>query len=81
MCVDFRNLNKACPKDAYPIPRIIQPVDSTSEHEMLNFMDAYSSYKNIKMNPFDEVHIVFDVYNNILCYKVMSFKLVNIGVG
>ena len=41
MCVDFTNLNKACPKDSYPLPRIDQLVDSTVGHQLLSFMDAF----------------------------------------
>ena len=44
MCVDFTNLNKACPKDSYPLPRIDQLVDLTAGHQLLSFMDAFSSY-------------------------------------
>ena len=43
-CIDFTNLNKACPKDSYPLPRINQQVDETAGHELLSFMDAYSEY-------------------------------------
>ncbi|GMH31593.1 hypothetical protein Nepgr_033437 [Nepenthes gracilis] len=49
MCVDFTDLNKACPKDSFPLPRIDQLVDSTSSHELLSFMDAYSGYNQIRM--------------------------------
>ena len=44
MCVDFTDLNKACPKDNYPLPRIDQLVDSTASHKLLSFMDAFSGY-------------------------------------
>ena len=44
MCVDFTNLNRACPKDSYPLPRIDTLVDSTARHELLSFMDAFSGY-------------------------------------
>ena len=44
MCVDFTDLNKACPKDSYPLPRIDQLVDSTVGHQLLSFMDAFSGY-------------------------------------
>jgi hypothetical protein len=44
MCVDFTDLNKACPKDNYPLPRIDQLVDSTAGHKLLSFMDAFSGY-------------------------------------
>ena len=44
MCVDFMDLNKACPKDSFPLPRIDQLVDSTARHKLLTFMDAFSRY-------------------------------------
>ena len=44
MCVDFTDLNKAFPKDSYPLPRIDQLVDSTAGHKLLSFMDAFSGY-------------------------------------
>ena len=44
ICVDFTDLNKACPKDSYPLPRIDQLVDSTAGHRLLSFMDAFSRY-------------------------------------
>ncbi|XP_073271572.1 uncharacterized protein [Primulina huaijiensis] len=47
MCVDFRDLNKACPKDSDPLPRIEQLVDSTSRCELLSFLDAYQGYHQI----------------------------------
>ena len=50
MCVDFTDLNKACPKDSYPLPWIDTLVDSTARHELLSFMDAFSGYNQIKMN-------------------------------
>lgn len=50
MCVDFTDLNKACPKDCYPLPRIDQRVDSTSGHAMLSFMDAFSGYHQISLH-------------------------------
>ncbi|KAL5542329.1 hypothetical protein UlMin_010039 [Ulmus minor] len=42
VCVDFTDLNRACPKDSFPLPRIDQLVDATAGHELLSFMDAYS---------------------------------------
>lgn len=41
MCVDFTNLNKVCPKDSFPLPRIDVLIDSTSGHALLSFMDAF----------------------------------------
>ena len=44
MCVDYTNLNKACPKNPFPLPRIDQVVDQTAGSESLCFLDAYSGY-------------------------------------
>lgn len=41
MCIDFRDLNKACPKDAYPLPRIDKLVDAIERYEFIRFMDIY----------------------------------------
>lgn len=49
MCVDFTDLNQACPKDNFPLPKIDQLVDSTAEHKLLTFMDALSGYNQIQM--------------------------------
>ena len=49
MCVDFTDLNKAYPKDSFPLPRIDQLVDSTAGHKLLTFMDTFSGYNQIKM--------------------------------
>ena len=48
--MDFTDLNKACPKDNYPLPRIDQLVDSTASHRLLSFMDAFSGYNQIRMD-------------------------------
>ncbi|XP_024028425.1 uncharacterized protein LOC112093706 [Morus notabilis] len=58
-CVDFSDLNKACPKDGFPLPRIDQMVDATAGHEMLSLMDAYSGYNQIPMHLTDEEHTSF----------------------
>ena len=49
VCVDYTNLNDACTKDSFPLPRIDQIVDATSGHEMLSFLDAFSGYHQIPM--------------------------------
>jgi hypothetical protein len=53
MCVDFTDLNKACPKDSFPLPRIDLLVDLTSGHELLSFMDTFSGYNQIYMDEVD----------------------------
>ena len=79
MCVDYTDLNKACPKDCFPLPRIDQLVDSTSGHVILSFMDAFSGYNQIRMDPKDEVHTSFVTYFGTYCYKMMPFGLKNAG--
>ena len=49
MCVDFTNLNKTCPQDPFPLPRIDQIINSTAECDLLCFLDAFSGYHQIKM--------------------------------
>lgn len=79
MCVDFWDLDKVCPKDSYPLQWIDQLVNATIGHKMLSFMDAYSGYNQIWMHPEDEAYTTFYVDDDILCYKVMSFILINAG--
>ncbi|XP_060965610.1 uncharacterized protein LOC133034526 [Cannabis sativa] len=54
VCIDFTDLNKAYPKDCFPLPRIDQMVDATSGFKLLSFMDAYSEYNQIKMHIVDK---------------------------
>lgn len=49
MCIDFRNLNKASPKDDFPLPHIDILVDNTAGHSLLSFMDGFSGYNQIKI--------------------------------
>ncbi|KAK0603302.1 hypothetical protein LWI29_003521 [Acer saccharum] len=79
MCVDFTDLNKACPKDSFPLPRIDQLVDATAGHETLSFMDAYSGYNQIKMHKPDEEKTAFTTDQRLYCYTVMPFGLKNAG--
>ena len=79
MCVDFTDLNRACPKDNYPLPRIDTLVDSTARHELLSFMDAFLGYNQIKMKEEDQEKTSFLTSQGLLCYKVMPFGLKNAG--
>ena len=80
MCVDFMDLNRACPKDSYPLPRIDTLVDSTTRHGLLSFMDVFSSYNHIKMNKEDQERTSFVTSQGLFCYKMMPFGLINAGV-
>ena len=77
--IDFTNLNKACPKDAYPLPSNKNMIDKASDVKLLNFMDRYSGYNQIKMHPMDEEKRAFITENATYCYKVMLFSLKNAG--
>ena len=77
MCVDFTDLNKACPKDSYPFPQIDTLVDSTAKHQLLSFMDAFSCYNQIKMDESDQEKTSFVTSQGLFCYKVMPFRLKN----
>jgi len=79
MCVDFTDLNKACPKDSFPLPRIDLSVDSTFEHELLSFMDAFSRYNQIYMEEADQEKTAFITDRGLYCYKMMPFDLKNAG--
>ena len=79
MCIDFTNLNRACPKDSYPLPRIDTMVDSTARHELLSFMDAFSGYNQIRMKEEDQEKTSFITNQGLFCYKVMPFRLKNAG--
>ncbi|CAL8175084.1 unnamed protein product [Prunus armeniaca] len=79
MCQDYTDLNKACPKDSFQLPRIDQLVDATAGHELLSFMDAYSGYNQIFMNPADSEHTTLITDRGLYCYNVMSFGLKNAG--
>ena len=79
MCVNFTDLNKACPKDSNPLPRIDQLMDSTASHKLLSFMDAFSRYNQIRMDEADQEKTSFVTSQGLFCYKVMSFGLKNAG--
>ena len=76
-CVDFTDLNKACPKDSYPLPCINQLVNSIVSHQLLSFMDFFSSYNQIKMDEADQEKTSFITSQGLFCYKVMPFGLKN----
>jgi hypothetical protein len=73
MCVDFTDLNKACPEDNYPLLRIDLLMDSTSGHKLLSFIDAFSSYNQISMHESNQEKTAFMTDKDLYCYKVMPF--------
>ena len=79
MCVDFTDLNNACPKDSYPLPNIDALVDSASGCRLLSFLDAFSGYNQIMMHPKNECKTAFMTDLSCYCYKDMPFGLKNAG--
>ena len=80
MCIDFMDLNRACPKDSYPLPQVDVLVDSIAHHQLLSFMDAFSGYNQIRMDEADQEKTSFVTSQGLFCYKVMPFGLKNAGV-
>ena len=79
ICVDFTDLNKVFPNDSFPLLRIDQLVDSTAEHKLLMFMDAFLGYNQIKIAEEDQEKTTFIISQGLYCYKVMPFGLKNAG--
>ncbi|XP_058185921.1 uncharacterized protein LOC131303147 [Rhododendron vialii] len=79
VCVDYTNLNDACPMDRFPLPRIEQMVDAMAGCERLSFMDAYWGYHQIALDPKDQEKTAFISPQRTYCYKVVPFGLKNAG--
>ena len=75
--MDYTNLNEACPKESFSLPRIDQIVDASSGHGMLSFLDAFSGYHQIPMYPPDAEKTTFITPRGLFCYNVMPFGLKN----
>ena len=79
LCIDFTDINRACQKDSFPLPRIDLIVEATAGHELLSFMDAFSGYNHISMDPNDQENTSFVTEQGTYCYQVMPFGLKNAG--
>lgn len=79
MCFNYTGLNKACPKDHFPLHRIDQVVDSTIRCELLSFLDAYSSYQQIAIKERDQHVTSFITPFGLFYYITMPFSLKNVG--
>ena len=79
VCVDFTDLNKACPKDPFPLPRIDQLVDATVGHPRMSFLDAFQVYHQIPLALDDQEKTSFVTPVENYHYKVMPFSLKNAG--
>jgi len=79
-CIDFRNLNKVCPKDELPLPNMDLLIDSVAGSDMFSFMDGFSEYNQIRMAPRDAEKTTFRTPMGNFYYTVMPFGLKNAGV-
>ncbi|XP_019160670.1 PREDICTED: uncharacterized protein LOC109157216 [Ipomoea nil] len=79
MCVDYTDLNKACPVDPFPLPNIDQLVDETAGCALMSFLDAFRGYHQIFMEEADEEKTAFTTPEGVYCYKAMAFGLKNSG--
>ena len=77
VCVNYMDLNEACPKDSFPLPRIDQIVDALAEHRILSFLDTFPGYHQIPMHLPDVEKTVFITSRGLYCYNVMPFGLKN----
>ena len=79
LCIDFTDINRACPNDSFPLPRIDLIVDATADHELVNFRDTFSGYNQISMDLRDQEKTSFVTGQGTYCYRVMAFGLKNAG--
>uniref|UniRef100_A0A2N9H3P8 Uncharacterized protein n=1 Tax=Fagus sylvatica TaxID=28930 RepID=A0A2N9H3P8_FAGSY len=79
MCVDYRDLNRASPKDNFPLPHIDTLVDNTATNVVFSFMDGFSGYNQIKMAEEDKSKTAFITHWGTFVYDVMPFGLKNAG--
>ena len=79
MCMDFTDLNKACPKDSYLLPQIDILGDSTTRHQLLSFMNAFSGCNQIKLDEASQEKTSFVTSQGLFYYKVLPFGLKDVG--
>ena len=79
MCTDFTNLNKACPKDWYPLPCLNRLVDGSVGYQIFDFLDAFRGYHQVMMSEEDQAKTTFITEYGLYCWKVMPFGLKNAG--
>jgi hypothetical protein len=79
MCIDFTSLNKACPKDNFPLPRIDKIVDSAARCEVMSLLDCFSGYHQIYMKEEDKASTSFITPFGTYCFIRMPEGLKNVG--
>ena len=79
VCIDYRDVNQAYPKDNYPTPFINQIIDECAEWEIFSFMDGFSRYNQINMHPRDQLKTTFICLWGTFTYRKLPFGLNNAG--
>jgi hypothetical protein len=79
VCVYYRDLNKACPKDNYPTPFINQIIDNCTNNIIFSFMDRFSGYNQIDILPADQHKTTFIFPWGTFAYQKLPFGLKNVG--
>jgi len=77
MCIDYRKLNQATTKDYFPLPFMDQMLERLAGNAYYYFLDGYSGYNQIKVNPQDQEKTTFTCPFGIFEYKKMPFNLCN----
>ena len=72
--MDFTDLNRACPNDPFPMPKIDQLVDATYRHLRMSFLDAFQGYHQIALAPEDREKTTFISPNANYHYEVMPIE-------
>ena len=79
LCIDYTDVNRACSKYNFPLSRIDLIVNATTSNEIFSFMNAFSGYNKIYMDPNDQEKTSFVTGQGTYCYRVMPFGLKNVG--
>ena len=77
MCIDYRKLNKATRKDHFPLPLMDKMIERLAGQQYYCFLDGYSGYNQIMINPKDQEKIAFTCPVSVFAYRKMSFGLCN----
>ena len=77
VCIDFRDLNRACPKDNFPTPYIDQIIDNCAGSVIFSFMDGFFGYNQIEILPSDQHKMAFIFPWGTFAYKKLLFGLKN----
>ena len=80
VCIDFRDLNRACPKDNFPTPYIDQIIDNYAGSIIFSFMDGFSCYNQIEILPSDQHKMTFIFPWGTFAYCKLPYGLKNAGM-